>query len=319
MNDLAIVNTVTGEYIAAGDVTLDSIAHEFNQLEASTQEANWLKGYLLSQGSVLCEDPDCGIDGDNRDHRYGNWVSLNFGDTPQQTMYNYRNQWEKLGDRKDDPVVSRIPQSARYMLSSDKLDDKREEIIKSLPTDGKITIKLVEDEIKKLAHVHVGENSGNNEWYTPQEFIDAAVETMGGIDLDPASSEIANQRVGADTFYTEQDDGLNSLWFGRVWMNPPYAQPLIQHFSDKMCSSVENAEIEQAVVLVNNATETTWFQNMARIASAICFINKRIKFIDTDGNPGGAPLQGQAILYFGDNIDLFSEAHSKFGFMVRHV
>ena len=41
--------------------------------------------------------------------------------------------------------------------------------------------------------VHLSQNSGENEWYTPPEIIAAARTIMGRIDTDPASSEKANQ------------------------------------------------------------------------------------------------------------------------------
>ena len=151
---------------------------------------------------------------------------------------------------------------------------------------------------------HVSHNSGENEWYTPSQYIEAAEKTMGSIDLDPASTEIANRVVGAKTFFTEEDDGLKKEWTGNIWLNPPYAQPLIKYFSEKVCETVEKDKFSNMIILVNNATETTWFQDMSMLASAICFTNKRIKFLDPEGNPG-APLQGQTILYFGSEINLF--------------
>ena len=67
------------------------------------------------------------------------------------------------------------------------------------------------------------------------------------------------------------------------------------------------------VVLVNNATETGWFHQIASVSSAICFPKGRIRFVDTDGIAGGAPLQGQAILYSGHSSDVFLAAFSEFG------
>lgn len=180
--------------------------------------------------------------------------------------------------------------------------------------DGKITsahVQQVVDEIKGKPHVTF--NSGNNEWYTPPEYIDAARSVMGKIDLDPASSDKANEIVGATIYFTEEDNGLNYSWDGKVWMNPPYASDLIGKFTKKLIYHYSNRDITEAVILVNNATDTAWFQEMLGFATAVCFIRGRVRFIDMDGNPSGAPLQGQAVLYLGGNISGFSTSFSKFG------
>lgn len=155
---------------------------------------------------------------------------------------------------------------------------------------------------------HVVFNSGNNEWYTPKEIIDAAREVMGSIDLDPASSEIANKTVCAEKFYTIDSDGLTKDWHGRIWLNPPYARGMVGKFIDKLVDS----EFEQAIVLVNNATDTKWFSRLVEISSSIVFSKGRIKFNKPDGSIG-SPLQGQAIVYVGGEGEKFRKIFGKFG------
>ena len=175
---------------------------------------------------------------------------------------------------------------------------------------GEIMHQIMRDAVKKA---HVANNSGNNEWYTPAEYIDMARQVMGAIDTDPASSAVANQTVQAKCFYTADDDGLTKTWSGRVFLNPPYAQPLIAYFADAVASKIESGEITEACILVNNGTETAWFQRMLDAASAVCFPRRRIRFIDPTGAPSGAPLQGQAVIYMGSNAKLFADVFSQKG------
>ena len=39
----------------------------------------------------------------------------------------------------------------------------------------------------------------------------------------------------------------------------------------------------------------------------------RVKFIDYEGNTSGSPLQGQVILYFGNNIESFLNHFNNLG------
>ena len=194
-------------------------------------------------------------------------------------------------------------------------DEIKNEAISTLANAPEQVRETIREAVKKA---HVANNSGNNEWYTPARYIELARQVMGGIDTDPASSEIANRTVQAARIFTQDDDGRAQTWAGRVWMNPPYAQPLIADFAEAVASKYEAGEIEQACVLVNNGTETQWFQRMLSAASAVCFPKSRIKFIDPEGNPSGAPLQGQAVIYLGNNPQAFLAAFKAEGEVLIH-
>lgn len=204
------------------------------------------------------------------------------------------------------PVTNDTPDGPEPAEKSQSNNDD----ITNVTPDVLDTIAALSVDASKVAHV--SNNSGENEWYTPSYLIEAATNVMGTIDLDPASSAIANKSILAGKYFTKKDDGLNQEWFGNIWLNPPYAQPLMGLFADAVVTKYAADEFDQACVLVNNATETEWFQKILMASSAACFLKGRVKFLDPEGNPG-APLQGQAVLYLGASPGEFSLEFSGLG------
>ena len=156
-------------------------------------------------------------------------------------------------------------------------------------------------------------NTGEYEWYTPERYIIAAREVMGGIDLDPASHLAAQQTILAANYYTAADDGLRQEWHGRVWLNPPYAQPLMQNFVAKLCREFVAGRIAQAIMLTHNYTDTAWFHEAQGVAALLCFTRGRISFVGASG----PPTQGQCFFYFGDRLEAFATTYRAFGFICQ--
>ena len=154
--------------------------------------------------------------------------------------------------------------------------------------------------------------SGDNEWYTPAKYVELARTVFGTIDLDPASNERAQKVVKATTYFDASTNGLAQKWSGRIWLNPPYSQPEIMQFIQKLIDELPN--IDEAILLTHNYTDTAWFHLAAKNAPAICFTRGRIKFYNQNGE-GCAPTQGQAFFYYGKNKERFAEVFKDVGFI----
>ena len=181
---------------------------------------------------------------------------------------------------------------------------------------GPAAIKEAASDIREGKLVRGTFGTGENEWYTPTQHIELARKVFGQIDLDPASSHVANQTVKAAQFFSQETNGLEKDWQGNVWLNPPYAQPAIAHFADKMVAEWESGRVTGAIVLTHNYTDTAWFQKLARAATAICFTRGRVRFVSPTGELA-APTQGQAFFYFGHELETFVSTFAKIGFVVE--
>lgn len=167
---------------------------------------------------------------------------------------------------------------------------------------------------------HVVNNSGNNEWYTPAPIIEAARDVMGGIDLDPASCELANQTVKATKYYSIETNGLSHEWHGRVWLNPPYIRELCSVFIQKLIREFYLRRVTNACLLTNNASDTQWWKYAVYGAQVVCFLEKRVKFYKPEGNTG-SPLQGQTVMFFSfqkDDCNRFASVFGKLGTVLEH-
>lgn len=192
-----------------------------------------------------------------------------------------------------------------------------------LDASPEIAERVAQGELKvsdaeKLVKPHVAQNSGDNEWYTPKPYIEAARAVMGTIEIDPASSLEANKVVKAERIYTAEDNGLKHDWTGKtLWMNCPYSSDLIPKFVEKLASSVESGNVKEALVLVNNATETKWFARLASVSTFLCFPTGRVKFWHP--RKESVPLQGQTVAYIGKHGKSFVSEFKQFGIVVEII
>lgn len=164
----------------------------------------------------------------------------------------------------------------------------------------------------------------SNEWYTPAKYVDAAREVMGGIDLDPASCEMANKVVRASRYYTQKENGLMRSWTAStIWLNPPYGHTQggasMSHqraFAEKLLREYAASTIGQAILLSLGNPNSVWFQPFFDFT--VCFYRGHIDFYRPDGSTGtfGFPL---AFVYLGPNEQRFAHVFSKFGRIVRAI
>ena len=157
-------------------------------------------------------------------------------------------------------------------------------------------------------------SQGTVEWYTPPWIIDLARRLMGGIDLDPASSDKAQETVRAARFYTQIEDGYSKPWSGRVWLNPPFDDT--PRWVRRLSAAYEDKDVTQAVLLVNSAPGYVWWEDLYR-AYPVCLLRERVRFLRPDGTIGGQAKKGTTIAYLGPSLVDFKRLFTQHGRIIH--
>lgn len=157
------------------------------------------------------------------------------------------------------------------------------------------------------------ENYSGDDWKTPAAWIETARALMGCIDTDPASNDKAQELINATTYYTKDTNGLDKPWHGKVWLNPPYSQPLIGEFTEKLVCEYDSGNIDEALYLVNNCTDTAWFISLAE-RFPVMFGRGRISFWYDNPEDKTPTRQGQALFYLGERVQEFYAAFSSLAY-----
>ena len=107
----------------------------------------------------------------------------------------------------------------------------------------------------------------NDEFYTPS-WIFEKLNTE--FDIDVASPNGGISWINAKKYFTKKTNGLNQIWYGRVWMNPPFSQSKI--WVNKF------VEHNNGIALLPTS-KAKWFTQMWSIADGIMVLPYDLKFV----------------------------------------
>ena len=170
---------------------------------------------------------------------------------------------------------------------------------------------------KTMGRMRNGNNpSGNTDWETPIELVDALEALFGRFDLDPCAtyeSRKAPAWFGRDSMRCSfgdgtykaapsfnpcagcrpAEDGLAEPWFGSVFVNPPYGRG-VGKWVEKCYNEVVKGNAALVVALLPVSTDTRWWLWWVSQATEVRFLKGRIRFV---GAPDPAPFASAIVVW----------------------
>jgi hypothetical protein len=152
--------------------------------------------------------------------------------------------------------------------------------------------------------------TGECDYYTPPLYVESARTVLGSIDLDPASSDLANRMVKATRYYTIEEDGLRQEWAGNIFLNPPWGGAA-RNFVARALQEYRGGRINQAVIVLSaEYTDRQWMKALGILDRfPFCLTDHRVNYY----NMGGSPTAGTLFIYLGTNVQGFVDAFTDWG------
>lgn len=160
-------------------------------------------------------------------------------------------------------------------------------------------------------HQLINADSGNYEYYTPPEILNRVRWVLGKIDLDPASSAVANNYVGASRIFTQEQGGLQQEWLGRVWMNHPFGRKTNKPWVDKLIQEYAAGRTTEALCITFASTSERWFAPLLGFPQ--CFLHGRLNYLLPDGSVKRGATKGSVITYLGEDLEKFYQGFKAMG------
>lgn len=93
------------------------------------------------------------------------------------------------------------------------------------------------------------------------------------------------------TFFSPEENGLNKIWTGTAWMNPPYGRE-IKHWVKKAFESSRADCV--CVCLLPVRSDTRWWHDYIMRSSEIRLLEKRLSF---EGAKNKAPFPAAIVVF----------------------
>ena len=109
---------------------------------------------------------------------------------------------------------------------------------------------------------------------TPPLVLDGLRLTLGNIDLDPCSSEAAQEQIAAREWYSAAQDGLSLPWHGTVHVFPPTER--IDEFAEKLVTELDSGRVRRAALLGPADLRSDWAVHLLEQAAFDALVIERV-------------------------------------------